>query len=205
MLKPVVGLGLLLTLTACDSDIFTTFPPEDPDPSPPTMAQDKCYTISTNLGAIAIAVDMTNTPVTGKNFARYVDDGFYNGTIFHRVIYNFMSQSGGYTKDLVAKPTRAPIINEAKVGFRNLRGTLAMARFDNSPNSADSQFFINALDNPQLDASASSAGYAVFGQVIAGMDVVDQINIVRTTTVGAFTDVPVTHIVISNISPRSCR
>ena len=127
--------------------------------------------MSTSLGDITLAIDTVNTPVTGKNFARYVEAKFYDGTLFHRVIHDFMIQGG--TSGLVGKPGFEPIVNEACVGFTNERGTIAMAR-THAPNSATSQFFINTLDDPHLDQSASSYGYAVFGKVIIGMEVVDQ-------------------------------
>ncbi|MBV7316525.1 peptidylprolyl isomerase [Shewanella sp. NIFS-20-20] len=205
MHKTLLSLTLLFSLSACDSDILTTMPPTNPDPNPaPPMSLDVCYTMTTTLGDIGIAIDTSNTPITGNNFVRYVEEGFYEDTIFHRVVHNFVVQGGGFSQGLVTKPTHAPILNEAKVGFSNERGTLAMAR-TNAPHSADSQFFINVLDNPQLNASASSAGYAVFGRVIEGMEVVDQINIVPVTNAGVYENVPITDILITEITERSCR
>ena len=135
----------------------------------------KMVKLETTKGAIVIEVNETTAPVTATNFLQYVQDGFYDGTIFHRVIPNFMIQGGGFTPDMKQKPTRPPIVNEAKNGLKNKRGAIAMARL-NDPNSATSQFYINHVDNANLD----KLGYAVFGQVVEGMDVVDAIAKVET-------------------------
>jgi peptidyl-prolyl cis-trans isomerase A (cyclophilin A) len=159
--------------------------------------------MNTSKGEMTLAIDLTNMPITGKNFKRYVDKSFYNGTLFHRTVDNFMIQGGGFTTGLNSKPTDAAIKNEAAVGISNKRGTIAMAR-TNDPDSATSQFFINVLDNPHLDASASSYGYAVFGKVVEGMDVADQISIVPTKNSGGFADTPVTEILINTVVETSC-
>ncbi|MCL1048097.1 peptidylprolyl isomerase [Shewanella abyssi] len=185
-----------LTITACGSDSSDT--PEPPKVVPALKA-DVCYLMSTNKGDMTLAIDLTNTPATGLNFKDYVDSGFYDATLFHRTINNFMIQGGGFTTGLVFKPTNDPIINEASVGISNKRGTIAMARTDN-PDSATAQFFINVLDNPHLDASDSTAGYAVFGKVISGMDIADQISIVPTLV----NDVPVDEITIDTVAEVSC-
>lgn len=139
--------------------------------------------LQTSMGDIIIELNRQAAPVTVKNFLGYVQSGFYDGTIFHRVISGFMIQGGGLTNQMVEKKTGAPIINEAKGGLSNMRGTIAMARSRN-PNSATSQFFINHGDNEFLDyIDENKAGYAVFGKVIKGMDVVDAIASVKTTTV----------------------
>lgn len=158
--------------------------------------------ITTSKGVIELGLDGTHAPVTTANFVKYTTEGFYNGTVFHRVIKDFMSQGGGVTRTasgLVEKtPTAAAIKLESNVGLRNLRGTIAMAR-TSVADSATSQFFINAKDNAFLnyrDASASDVnGYAVFGKVLTGMDVVDQINAVATGT----NDVPTVDVTITKV------
>ena len=153
--------------------------------------------LETTKGDIVIEVNETAAPVTAANFLQYVQEGFYDGTIFHRVIPNFMIQGGGFTPDMKQKDTRPPIVNEAKNGLKNKRGTLAMAR-TNNPNSANAQFFINHVDNANLDYSARNPGYAVFGQVIEGMDVVDAIANVKTGTKEMFQNVPEEAVVIKS-------
>ncbi len=149
----------------------------------------------TSKGKITIELYPEEAPVTVENFLRYVNEGFYDGTIFHRVIPRFVIQGGGFTADMQRKKTHAPIKNEAANGLKNLRGTLSMAR-TNDPNSATSQFFINLVDNKALDKSDKSAGYAVFGKVTRGMDIVDAIAKVPTTTKGSYKDVPKTPVTI---------
>ncbi len=144
------------------------------------------------------------SPKSVENFLTYVNSGFYDGTIFHRVIDNFMIQGGGFTRELRQKPTRPAIANEAKNGLSNTRGTLAMAR-TGDPNSATAQFFINVVDNPRLDftseANGATWGYTVFGKVVTGLDVVDKIKTVPTGPQGPFkSDVPTTPVVIEKIS-----
>jgi peptidyl-prolyl cis-trans isomerase B (cyclophilin B) len=154
--------------------------------------------LETTKGAIVIEVNETAAPVTAANFLQYVNDGFYDGTVFHRVIPNFMIQGGGFTPDMKQKTTRPPIVNEAKNGLKNKRGTLAMARTDD-PNSATAQFFINHVDNVYLDYSGPrNPGYAVFGQVVEGMDVVDAIAKVKTGIKEGMQDVPVEAVVIKS-------
>ncbi|MGD0572736.1 MAG: peptidylprolyl isomerase [Sedimentisphaerales bacterium] len=153
--------------------------------------------LETTKGAIVIEVNETAAPVTAANFLQYVKDGFYDGTIFHRVKPNFMIQGGGFTPDMKQKTTRPAIINEAKNGLKNKRGTIAMARLPD-PNSATGQFFINLVDNAFLDYSARDPGYAVFGQVVEGMDVVDAIAKVKTGMKGMFQDVPDEPIIIKS-------
>jgi peptidyl-prolyl cis-trans isomerase A (cyclophilin A) len=151
----------------------------------------------TSAGTIVIELDAARAPKTVDNFLQYVQAGHYDGTIFHRVIPNFMIQGGGMTPDRREKPTRAPIVLEAKNGLTNVRGAVAMARTP-EPNSASAQFFINVVDNPFLDAANArdGFGYAVFGHVVAGMDVVDRI---RGGTTGAG-DFPVEPVVIKHAS-----
>ena len=157
----------------------------------------KMVKLETTKGAIVIEVNETAAPVTAANFLQYVKDGFYDGTIFHRVIPNFMIQGGGFTSDMKQKTTRPPIVNEGKNGLKNKRGAIAMAR-TNDPNSATGQFFINLVDNANLDYSARDPGYAVFGQVVEGMDVVDAIAKVKTGIKGMFQDVPDEPIIIKS-------
>ncbi len=168
----------------------------DEKPAAPPRVQ-----LVTTLGDITIELYPDKAPKSVENFLAYVKDGFYNGTIFHRVIGNFMIQGGGFTEDLRQKPTRAAIPIESKNGLSNLRGTVAMARTAD-PNSATAQFFINTVDNPRLDyTSESNPGYAVFGKVVSGMDVVDKIRAVETGAQGPFrSDVPVKPVVIEKAS-----
>lgn len=135
--------------------------------------------MTTSKGDIVIELDRAKAPVTVENFLKYVKKGQYDGTVFHRVIKDFMIQGGGFDKEMNEKPTEAPIKNEATNGLSNRRGTIAMAR-TNDPNSATAQFFINVVDNGMLDARPGSAGYAVFGKVIRGMEVCDAIRAVPT-------------------------
>lgn len=150
--------------------------------------------IQTNKGQIVIELDEQKAPKTVANFLQYVKSGFYNGTIFHRVISGFMIQGGGFTQNMVQKATRAPIVNEGLNGLKNITGSIAMAR-TSDPDSATAQFFINVADNDFLNATPAKAGYAVFGQVIKGMDVVMGISKVMTRY-----DMPVEPIIIQSIS-----
>ena len=158
--------------------------------------------IQTNMGNIEVELNPEKAPNTVKNFLRYVDSNFYDGTIFHRVMFGFMIQGGGFTKDLDQKKTFDPIAIESSNGLKNDRGTIAMARTGN-PNSATSQFFINTRDNDALNYSAPTMrgyGYTVFGKVVQGMDVVDKIEVVNTATRGDMDDVPVKPVIIEKIS-----
>ena len=153
---------------------------------------------TTNFGVIDIELDREHAPVTCANFEEYVKSGFYNGTIFHRVISGFMIQGGGFEQGMKQKPTREPIENEAVNGLKNDRYTIAMAR-TSDPHSATAQFFINVNDNSFLNHTAPTPngwGYAVFGKVVAGQDVVDKIAHVRTGTFGFYGDVPLEDVVI---------
>lgn len=154
--------------------------------------------LETTKGDIIIELDGKAAPVTVHNFLQYVNEESYDGAIFHRVIKDFMIQGGGYGADMVRKKTRKPIINEASNGLKNLRGTVAMARTQ-SPDSATSQFFINHKDNHFLDyVKDRNPGYAVFGKVVDGMDVVDSIAAVKTTVRNGMRDVPLEPIVIES-------
>lgn len=154
--------------------------------------------LETSKGTITLELFSRNAPLSVANFVGYVKAGFYDGTIFHRVIPGFMIQGGGMTADMAEKPTRATIQNEANNGLKNLRGTLSMARMG-EPHSASSQFFINVADNDALDHRGENDegwGYAVFGKVISGMDVVDAIVSVPRDTLGPYQDVPTEPVVI---------
>lgn len=157
--------------------------------------------MKTNQGDIMIALNEDDAPKTVDNFLRYVRDGFYHGTIFHRVIQGFMIQGGGYDAQYQKRPTRGPIASETQNGLKNLRGTIAMAR-TNDPHSATSQFFINVVDNPFLNPGGSDAyGYTVFGHVVRGMEVVDKIAALPTGSGGAFSrDVPKSSVIIESVT-----
>jgi peptidyl-prolyl cis-trans isomerase A (cyclophilin A) len=164
-------------------------------------AQDKTAAprvlLATSLGDITLQLDPEKAPKTVANFLEYVKSGHYDGTVFHRVIGGFMIQGGGFTADMAQKPTRAPIPLESRNGLKNERGTVAMAR-TSVPDSATSQFFINVVDNAMFDQANSrdGHGYAVFGKVVAGMDVVDRIRAVETASVGPHQNVPVKPVTI---------
>ena len=158
--------------------------------------------IKTSLGEITVKLNRDKAPKTVENFLRYVDEGFYNGTIFHRVIAGFMIQGGGLTPDMNKKDTHAGVENEAKNGLKNVRGSIAMAR-TRDPHSATSQFFINHRNNDNLDyPSFDGWGYAVFGMVTEGMDVVDAIAQVKTTRSAGRKDVPAEPILIESITRK---
>jgi peptidyl-prolyl cis-trans isomerase B (cyclophilin B) len=161
--------------------------------------------VETTMGSFKIELWPGNAPATVDNFLRYVDEGFYAGTIFHRVIDGFMIQGGGFTFDIQQKKTHEPIKNEARSDVKNLRGTVAMAR-TSVVDSATAQFFVNLVDNDFLDhknATARGFGYTVFGKVIDGMNVVDKIGKVQTTVVGEMDDVPVETVVITGVKRLS--
>jgi len=166
------------------------------------MSENPVVLLETTSGDILVELYPDKAPETVANFLKYVDDGFYNNTIFHRVIPGFMIQGGGLTARMQQKDTSAPIKNEADNGLKNDRGTIAMAR-TMDPHSATAQFFINLVDNDFLNSQAPSGngwGYCVFGRVTEGMDVVDKIAKVKTTTVGMYQDVPSDLVVITGAS-----
>lgn len=164
-------------------------------------ADDPQVLLRTSEGDILLQLDRANAPLSVENFLAYVDQGHYSGTIFHRVISNFMIQGGGFDTDFNQKQTRPPIRNEADNGLKNLRGTIAMARTSN-PHSATAQFYINTVDNPSLDHRAPTQdgwGYTVFGRVIDGMETVDRIRKIPTASGGPFrSDVPGRAVVIES-------
>lgn len=162
----------------------------------PAKAKAPHVVLDTSFGKVEIELDPVNAPISTKNFLAYVDSGFYTNTIFHRVIPGFMVQGGGFTPQMVQKPTKDPIRNEASNGLHNVRGSLSMARTSN-PNSATSQFFINVTDNAFLDPGRD-AGYAVFAKVVSGMDVVDNIVNSQTTTKQGMQNVPIDPVLIKS-------
>ncbi|NIE98381.1 peptidylprolyl isomerase [Acinetobacter sp. C26M] len=160
--------------------------------------------MKTSMGNIEIELFDDKAPVSAKNFESYVKSNFYTGTIFHRVIPGFMVQGGGLDANMIEKTTKAPIVNEASNGLKNTRGTLAMARTQN-PNSASSQFFINVADNNFLNKSPMDAGYAVFGKVTKGMDIVDKIVNVPTANYGMHQNVPKQPIKIISVQIKNSK
>ena len=182
----LLGLALLLSTPTLAGDPAMS----QESPAHPRVA------LETNKGTIVVELDAEKAPVTTQNFLAYVDDGFYDGTVFHRVISGFMIQGGGFDGAMNKKPTKPAIQNEAANGLKNERGTLAMAR-TNDPHSATAQFFINHRDNHPLDhPSQDGWGYAVFGKVVEGMEVVDAIAEVRTGVKSGMRDVPMEEVVI---------
>jgi len=158
------------------------------------------FKLTTGKGDITLELDAGAAPESSKNFAQYVTDGHYDGTIFHRVIENFMIQGGGFTPDMKQKRTRDGIPNEWRNGLKNKRGTIAMARLGGDADSATAQFFINVVDNAFLDRpQPDGAAYAVFGRVTEGMDVVDAIRVVPTANKGGHGDVPIQAVLIEKV------
>lgn len=159
--------------------------------------------IKTNYGEITLRLYRDKAPITVANFLQYVEEGHYEGTIFHRVIPNFMIQGGGFTVDLEEKPTREPIVNEAKNRLHNIRGTIAMAR-TSDPDSATAQFFINQRTNLRLDWTPGNAGYTVFGEVLDGLNVVDYIAASPVEQLGgAFANIPIDPVIIESVTRKS--
>lgn len=182
--------GILLSSASCSSNQTST--------ATTTETDNTVVLIETSMGDIKAVLFQDKAPITVDNFVRYVKDKHYDGTIFHRVISDFMIQGGGMTPDLKEKTTFGPIMNESLNGVANERGTLAMAR-TTIPDSATDQFFINVKDNHFLNGSVGKPGYAVFGKVLEGMDVVDKIRYVKTHKVNDMPDVPVEPVVIKSI------
>lgn len=155
--------------------------------------------VETSMGNFTIELDSTNAPITTANFLRYVEDGSYEGTVFHRIISGFMAQGGGFDTDMKQVKTYAPIKNEASNGLKNNKATIAMARTSN-PDSATRQFFINYNDNDFLNPSAKGPGYAVFGKVINGYEIIEEMAKQPTASIGNYHDVPVSAIVINKVT-----
>ena len=195
-----------LTVLASSASIFalanistaqdSTTKPAEPTPAPaPKVVK---VALETSKGTIELELDAEKAPISTANFVNYVKKGHYDGTIFHRVISNFMIQGGGFSADMSQKSTDAPIQNESKNGLKNVKGSIAMAR-TSAPNSATAQFFINVQDNANLDyPSFDGFGYAVFGKVSKGLEVVEAIRVVETTNIGPHQNVPVDPIVIKS-------
>ena len=191
----VTAVALIFFLSPIDQKDQTEYYPEEDQMS--------LVTISTSAGEIHLELDTDNAPITVANFLQLAKDGYYTGTIFHRIIEGFMVQGGGLNEDMTPKPTNTdPIQNEANNGLKNDRGTIAMAR-TMDPHSATGQFFINHKDNDFLNHTAETSqgwGYAVFGSVIDGMDVVDQIALSTTSTVGGYADAPLEPTIIHSVT-----
>jgi cyclophilin family peptidyl-prolyl cis-trans isomerase len=195
---PIARLIRIAVLVLCGALALpaqTQQPQSQPAPQPNPQVL-----LRTSAGTIRVELYPAESPQTVANFLAYVDGGFYKGTIFHRVIPNFMIQGGGFDPKMAEKPTREPVVNESRNHLHNERGTLAMARTED-PDSATAQFYINVRSNLRLDFDyvARKPGYTVFGKVIEGMDVVDGISLVPTRSVGGFDDVPVNAIVIEAV------
>jgi peptidyl-prolyl cis-trans isomerase A (cyclophilin A) len=190
----MLALALVAAQAAAPAAPPATQPTPKPAPTGPFVALEVAQGRNA-LGTIVIALKPDKAPISVKNFLSYVRSGHYDGTIFHRVMAYFMIQGGGFTPELEEKPTQPPIRNEARNGLRNSRGTVAMAR-TNDPDSASSQFYINLKDNHMLDFGIGGAGYAVFGEVIEGMAVVDKIAAVPVTSRGQHQSVPQVAVVI---------
>lgn len=211
----LAALGLMVTM-ACGGGAPPP-PAEEPKeaPAPPAPATEEpavapapaptgtnpMVEMRTSMGTMRIELYPDKAPKTVENFLEYTRDGFYDGTVFHRVIEGFMIQGGGFTPDMTEKETRAPIENEASNGLKNVRGSVAMAR-TNDPHSASSQFFVNTVDNPFLDFQSETVqgwGYAVFGQVVEGLETLDAIKKVSTGSRGPHDDVPTKPVVIESV------
>lgn len=178
-------------------------PPADTKAAPPTVQEPLVYVqLTTSMGDITLELNREKAPISVENFLKYADEKFYDGTIFHRVIDNFMVQGGGFTPDLKQKSPKKPIKNEWQNGLKNVKYSVAMAR-TSVPDSATSQFYINVKDNPFLDDGRSGAAYAVFGKVVAGIDIVDKIKAVKTGEKGGMKDVPVEAVEIKSVKKLS--
>jgi cyclophilin family peptidyl-prolyl cis-trans isomerase len=164
----------------------------------PGWAETTRVRIETSAGNMVVQLESERAPLTVKNFLQYAREGFYEGTIFHRVVNGFVIQGGGFTKDMTLKPTRPAIVNEAGNGLSNRRGTIAMAR-TGEPHSADSQFYLNLADNTVLDPKPTRWGYTVFGEVVEGLDVLDEIGHRATAVRSGMQDVPLEPVLISKV------
>ena len=200
-----IQIAVLIIIVTAVASIFFLSPIDQKDQTDyyPEEDQMSLVTISTSAGDIHLELDANNAPITVANFLKLAEDGYYSGTIFHRIIDGFMVQGGGLDENMAPKPTNTDSIqNEANNGLKNNRGSIAMAR-TMDPHSATGQFFINHKDNDFLNHTAETSqgwGYAVFGSVIDGMDVVDQIALSTTSTVGGYADAPLEPTVINSVS-----
>jgi len=188
----MLALALMAALAAQSSPLSST-----PQPTAKSMPH-PVVIIKTSLGTIDVELFADKAPKTVENFLAYVKAGHYDGSVFHRVIAGFMVQGGGFDKAMNKKSTRAPVVNEAGNGLKNLTGTIAMARTAD-PDSATAQFFINVADNESLNRATGNAGYTVFGKVVAGLDVVKKLEAAQTSTQNGMRDVPVTQLVIESV------
>lgn len=188
----MLALALMAALAAQTSPVSST-----PQPTAKAMPQ-PVVIIKTSLGSVEVELFPDKAPKTVENFLAYVKAGHYDGSVFHRVIAGFMVQGGGFDKAMNKKSTRAPVVNEAGNGLKNLTGTIAMAR-TSDPDSATAQFFINVADNESLNRATGNAGYTVFGKVVAGLDVVKKLEAAQTSTQNGMRDVPVTQLVIESV------
>jgi cyclophilin family peptidyl-prolyl cis-trans isomerase len=196
ILRPMIALFPLMLSSLSFAD--------EPEPQPAaTAAQAPAHTwvrFVTNMGTIVAELEDERAPLTVANFLTYVREGHYSGTTFHHVAVNFVVQGGGFTPDFKKKPTHEPVVNESGNGLRNTRGTLGMARNDKNPHSAQAQFFFNLADNPDLDPLPTRWGYAVFGHIVQGLDVLDRIGNVATGAGGEFKDdVPLKPVIIEKV------
>ena len=200
-----IQIAVLIIIVTAVASIFFLSPIGQKDQTDyyPEEDQMSLVTISTSAGDIHLELDADNAPITVANFLKLAEDGYYSGTIFHRIIDGFMVQGGGLDENMAPKPTNTdPIQNEANNGLKNDRGSIAMAR-TMDPHSATGQFFINHKDNDFLNHTAETSqgwGYAVFGSVIDGMDVVDQIALSTTSTVGGYADAPLEPTIINSVT-----
>ena len=200
-----IQIAVLIIIVTAVASIFFLSPIDQKDQTEyhPEEDQMSLVTISTSAGDIHLELDADNAPITVANFLKLAEDGYYSGTIFHRIIDGFMVQGGGLDENMTPKPTNTdPIQNEANNGLKNDRGSIAMAR-TMDPHSATGQFFINHKNNDFLNHTAETSqgwGYAVFGSVIDGMDVVDQIALSTTSTVGGYADAPLEPTVINSVT-----
>ena len=200
-----IQITTLITIVTIVALIFFLLPTDQNDQNEyyPEEDQMSLVTISTSAGDIHLELDANNAPITVANFLKLAEDGYYTGTIFHRIIEGFMVQGGGLDENMAPKPTNTdPIQNEANNGLKNDRGSIAMAR-TMDPHSATGQFFINHKDNDFLNHTAETSqgwGYAVFGSVIDGMDVVDQIALSITSNVGGYADAPLEPTIINSVT-----
>ena len=200
-----IQIAVLIIIVTAVASIFFLSPIDQKDQTDyyPEEDQMSLVTISTSAGDIHLELDADNAPITVANFLKLAEDGYYSGTIFHRIIDGFMVQGGGLDENMTPKPTNTdPILNEANNGLKNDRGSIAMAR-TMDPHSATGQFFINHKDNDFLNHTAETSqgwGYAVFGSVIDGMDIVDQIALSTTSTVGGYADAPLEPTVINSVT-----
>ena len=200
-----IQIAILIIIVTAVTSIFFLLPTDQKDQTEyyPEEDQMSLVTISTSAGDIHLELDANNAPITVANFLKLAEDGYYTGTIFHRIIEGFMVQGGGLDENMAPKPTNTdPIQNEANNGLKNDRGSIAMAR-TMDPHSATGQFFINHKDNDFLNHTAETSqgwGYAVFGQVIDGTDVVDQIALSITSNVGGYADAPLEPTIINSVT-----